>query len=193
MVTEINLVDIYSTALTVTATIVTLLFTLKDGIDKRLKKAEPTRSENNTDIAANEQYFSMEGGSSSWWIYATQTNLCGFVIRMGSILVFLLALGLIQPSISSTTHIGANDSFANGAPLAEDNFSGEAKAANDSNLSIENNSAIEVSVLNGSDGYKPTNSFWPKLEMTEFLYAAWLVWLFFCILFMGRLSFPHRH
>ena len=77
--------------------------------------------------------------------------------------------------------------------LAEDNFSGEAKAANDSNLSIENNSAIEVSVLNGSDEYEPTNSFWPKLEMTEFLYAAWLVWLFFCILFMGRLSFPHRH
>ena len=63
MVTEINLVDIYSTALTVTATIVTLLFTLKDGIDKRLKKAEPTRSENNTELAANEQYFSMEGDS----------------------------------------------------------------------------------------------------------------------------------
>ena len=193
MVTEINLVDIYSTALTVTATIVTLLFTLKDGIDKRLKKPEPTRTENNTDLAANEQYFSMEGSSSSWWIYAAETNLCGFVIWMGSILVFLLALGLIQPSTSSTTHIGANDSFANGAQLAEDNFSGEAKAANDSNLSIDNNSAIGASVLNGSDEYKPTNSFLPKLEMPEFLYTAWLVWLFFCILFMGRLSFPHRH
>ena len=108
---------------------------------------------------------------------------------MGSILVFLLALGLIQPPISSTTHIGANDSFANGATLAEDNFSGEAKAANGSNLSIDNNSAIVVSALNGSDEYEPTNSFLPKLEMPEFLYAAWLVWLFFCILFMGRLSF----
>ena len=45
----------------------------------------------------------------------------------------------------------------------------------------------------GSDAQKSIISFLPVLKVSELLYSAWVVWLSFCLLFMGRLSFPHRH
>ena len=244
MVTEINLPDIYSTALTVTATIITLLFTLRDSINKRFK---------NPELALEPaQYFSIEGSSASWWNDAAEINLCGFIIVMGSILVFLLALGLAQSSPGSAIHIGANTSIINGAALVEGDFSGEAKvlsttsasgkggmsnevnifaesgSSNDVDVPIENGSAklasasgeknvsgeagMSIEANSSSSGmmldttdesnaastptenneYQSPNSSWPKLEVPEFLYATWLVWLFFCILFMSRLSFSPK-
>ena len=294
MVTEINSADIYSTALTVTATVITLLFTLKEGIDKRFKNPEPA------------QYFSVEGSSARRWNDVAEINLCSFIILMGSILVFLLALGLVQFSLNSATHDtlvesdsakvasasgernvsgdagmsiepnssaggmmldAADGSSAAGTPThdtlvesdsakvasasGERNVSGDAgmsiepnssaggmmldaadgssaagtpthdtlvesdsakvasasgerNVSGDAGMSIEPNSSAGGMMLDAADGssaagtpayndkYQSPKSFRPELEVPEFLYAAWLIWLFFCILFMGRLSLPQK-
>ena len=240
MVTEINSADIYSTALTVTSTVITLLFTLEEGIDKRFKNPEPA------------QYFSIEGSSARRWNDAAEINLCGFIILIGSFLVFLLALGLVQLPLNSATHVVDNNPISNSSALIEDNFSGEAKVlsatsasgkgeiSSELNLPAEGRSPTDIDALVESDSaklasasggknvtgeagisiepnssasgmmlditnessaagtptenneYQSSNSFWPKLEVAEPLYAIWLFWLFLFTLFMVRLSLPQK-
>ena len=139
---EINLGDLYLAILAITATIISLLFALKDNIDKRFDNIKSGGS-TGFRFESSEQYFSVKNNFHHWWALRLDNNLCSLVIWTGLFMMLALALSVTETSL-------------------------------------------------GYDAQKSIISFLPVLKVSELLYSAWVVWLSFCLLFMGRLSVPHK-